>query len=55
VLAVGFVLSGMLVGMVGLVLHTTVRRFRELNYHVRLVASELAADPSDSRSGRERR
>jgi glycosyltransferase involved in cell wall biosynthesis len=35
VLAVGFVLSGMLTTGVGLVLHTTVRRFQELEYQLR--------------------
>ncbi|MGC2322166.1 MAG: hypothetical protein WA463_06010, partial [Terriglobales bacterium] len=35
VLAVGLVLSGMMTMAVGLVLHTTVRRFQELEYQLR--------------------
>jgi hypothetical protein len=35
VLAVGFVLSGLLTMAVGLVLHTTVRRFQELEHQLR--------------------
>jgi glycosyltransferase involved in cell wall biosynthesis len=34
ILAVGLVLSGMLLVMVGLILHTIARRFQELNYHL---------------------
>lgn len=37
VLAVGLVLSGLLVAMVGLVLHTVARRFQELNLQVQQV------------------
>lgn len=41
VLAVGFVLSGMLTIAVGLVLHTTTRRFQELEYQLRSVGTQL--------------
>ena len=34
ILAVGLVISGMLLVMVGLILHTITRRFQELNYHL---------------------
>lgn len=38
VLAVGLVLSGLLTISVGLILHTTVRRFQELEYQLRLLS-----------------
>ncbi len=41
VLAVGLVLSGMLVTAVGLMLHTTVRRFQELEYQLRLMCAGI--------------
>jgi hypothetical protein len=41
VLAVGFMLSGMLTIAVGLVLHTTARRFQELEYQLRSVGSGI--------------
>jgi glycosyltransferase involved in cell wall biosynthesis len=51
VLAVGVVLSGMLAIAVGLVLHTTTRRFQELEYQVRLMAggsTTAGAEPRQS-------
>jgi glycosyltransferase involved in cell wall biosynthesis len=44
VLAVGLVLCGMLLIMVGLVLHTMVRRFQELDYNLRTIAGESSYD-----------
>jgi glycosyltransferase involved in cell wall biosynthesis len=43
VLAVGFMLSGMLTIAVGLVLHTTARRFQELEYQLRSAGSAAAS------------
>jgi len=40
VLAVGLVLSGLLSIVVGLVLHTIARRFQELDYQLKILASE---------------
>jgi glycosyltransferase involved in cell wall biosynthesis len=40
VLAVGMVLSGLLSIVVGLVLHTIARRFQELDYQLKILASE---------------
>ncbi len=40
VLAVGMVLSGIIMGVVGLVLHTVARRFQELNLQLRLLERE---------------
>jgi hypothetical protein len=42
VLAVGLVLSGLVVGMVGLVLHTVARRFQELDMQLRNLAREVS-------------
>ena len=42
VLAVGLVLSGLITGMAGLVLHTIVRRFQELDLQVRFLERELS-------------
>ena len=44
VLAVGLVLSGLITGMVGLVLHTVVRRFQELDLQIRLLEREHSND-----------
>ena len=44
ILAVGLVLSGLLMALVGLILHTTNRRFHELEYYARsLVETNLTA------------
>jgi glycosyltransferase involved in cell wall biosynthesis len=43
VLAVGLVLAGMLTIAVGLILHTTARRFQELEYQLRSVGNGVAA------------
>jgi len=45
VLAVGLVLSGLVVGMVGLVLHTVVRRFQELNLQLQHLEREVSREP----------
>lgn len=50
VLAVGLVLSGLITGMVGLVLHTVARRFQELDLQVRFLEREV----SDSYREREK-
>lgn len=42
VLAVGLVLSGILLIMVALILHTIVRRFRELEHQLRVLTGELS-------------
>lgn len=42
VLAVGFVLSGLLTILVGLVLHTIARRFQELDYQLKVLSVESA-------------
>jgi glycosyltransferase involved in cell wall biosynthesis len=42
VLAVGLVLSGLITGMAGLVLHTVVRRFQELDLQVRFLEREFS-------------
>jgi glycosyltransferase involved in cell wall biosynthesis len=42
VLALGFILSGLLTIMVGLVLHTIARRFQELDYQLKVLSSESA-------------
>src|SRR2546426_167488 len=44
VLAVGLVLSGMLLVVAGLIVHTIVRRFQELDYQLRLLATHLSQD-----------
>lgn len=44
VLAVGLVLSGLITGMVGLVLHTVVRRFQELDLQIRKLEREISDD-----------
>lgn len=41
ILAVGLLLSGMLSTMVGLILHTIVRRFQEFDYNLQVLANEL--------------
>ncbi len=43
ILAVGLVVTGMLGLMVGLILHTVVRRFRDLDYHIRVLSEEMPA------------
>ena len=40
ILAVGLVISGMLLVIVGLILHTITRRFQELNYHLQALIGE---------------
>jgi len=50
VVAVGFVLSGMLTIAVGLVLHTTVRRFQELEHQLRSIHNGAAASNSKFKS-----
>jgi len=42
VLAVGLVLSGLVVGMVGLLLHTVARRFRDLDLQVQQLGREIS-------------
>jgi len=42
ILAVGLLLSGMLLATVGLILHTIVRRFQELEHYLRGAAGELS-------------
>jgi hypothetical protein len=42
ILAVGFVLSGLVVGMVGLILHTVTRRFQELDLQVKQLGRGIA-------------
>ncbi len=44
VLAVGLVLSGLITGMAGLVLHTVVRRFQELDLQIRNLEREISDD-----------
>ena len=44
VLAVGLVLCGMLLIIAGLIVHTIVRRFQELDYQVRLLATQFGRD-----------
>jgi len=44
VLAVGLVLCGMLLVIAGLIVHTIVRRFQELDYQLRLLATHLSQD-----------
>lgn len=41
IVAVGLLLSGMLLSTVGLILHTIVRRFQELEYHLQAELEEL--------------
>jgi Glycosyl transferase family 2 len=48
VLAVGLVLSGLVTGMVGLVLHTIARRFQELNLQLRHLEHEISTEPEVS-------
>jgi hypothetical protein len=54
VLAVGLVLSGLITGMAGLVLHTVVRRFQELDLQVRFLEREFSdtTQGEKSESGR---
>jgi glycosyltransferase involved in cell wall biosynthesis len=52
VLAVGLILSGLITGMAGLVLHTVVRRFQELDLQIRFLGRDFR-DSSDT--SRERR
>lgn len=40
VLAVGLILSGLIIGMAGLVLHTVVRRFQEMELQMRVLAED---------------
>jgi glycosyltransferase involved in cell wall biosynthesis len=47
VLAVGLVLSGLITGMVGLFLHTVIRRFQELDLQIRYLDRELSDDRRD--------
>ncbi len=42
ILAVGLVISGLITGMVGLVLHTVVRRFQELDLQIRFLDMEFS-------------
>jgi len=49
VLAVGLVLSGMLTLAVGLVLHTTARRFQELEYQLRSVTNGVVTSITKSK------
>lgn len=42
VLAVGLVLSGLITGMVGLVLHTVARHFQELDLQIRFLGREIS-------------
>jgi len=46
VLAVGLILSGLLTTAVGLVLHTTVRRFQELEHQLRTSRGHIPAGGS---------
>jgi hypothetical protein len=57
VLAVGLVLSGMLMIVVGLVLHTITRRFQELDHQMKILigASRITGDPGMPESGDLRR
>lgn len=57
VLAVGLVLSGMLMIVVGLVLHTITRRFQELDHQMKILigASRITGDPAMRESGDMRR
>lgn len=50
VLAVGLVLSGMLLLVVGLVLHTITRRFQELEHQLRLREKNTASEEEKSRA-----
>jgi glycosyltransferase involved in cell wall biosynthesis len=47
ILAVGLNLSGMLLIIVGLILHTIARRFQELNHHFQLLIEEHASPRND--------
>ena len=47
ILAVGLNLSGMLLIIAGLILHTIARRFQELNHHFQLLIEEQAATSND--------
>ena len=49
ILAVGLVISGMLLVMVGLILHTITRRFQELNYHLQALTKDGNRDDKHSR------
>ena len=42
ILAVGLVISGLITGMVGLVLHTIARRFQELDLQFRFLGREFS-------------
>ena len=58
VLAVGLELSGLVIGMVGLVLHTVVRRFQELDLEIQHLGRQLPTaqqfkDPSSSTMSQE--
>ncbi len=47
VLAVGLVLCGMLLIIAGLIVHTILRRFQELDYQLRLLATQSRPDRAD--------
>ncbi len=51
ILAVGLVVSGMLLVMVGLILHTISRRFQELNYHLQILIGERNYQQADNETG----
>jgi small-conductance mechanosensitive channel len=53
ILAVGLILAGILLALVGLVLHSIARRFQELDYQLRLVVDDLRprSDGVDVSSG----
>ena len=52
VLAVGLVLSGLVVAMVGLVLHTVARRFQELDLQLRNLGREVSEGHQEQRLDR---
>ena len=58
ILAVGLILAGILLALVGLVLHSIARRFQELDYQLRLVVDDLrprsSVDSSSSAEGETR-
>jgi glycosyltransferase involved in cell wall biosynthesis len=50
ILAVGLVLSGIIVGFAGLVLHTIARRFQEIDYQLQNLNETIHKRPEDSAS-----
>jgi len=50
VLAVGLVLSGIIMGVVGLILHTVARHFRELDLQFRLLEREISGNKPRERA-----